>query len=207
MFNFLDLPVICQINVCVQADEDVFLQLKYCKGVEHLFGEESVYCQRIFEERTRRIYSSELCELNYPKIDWSLFYAIAKYIYDQIQIDFHNIFEKLELNGMNCLLEYQMINFFRPKLFDEYRRDIADKACIYGSVDILQWLDIIPTDYYIFEAIRKEHLNIVEWLDKKDFEFENYHMQGARTYGICYNWFIEHNYYPNTMWYGRRPEN
>ncbi len=99
--HLLDLPLICQVNVCVQSDEEVFVSLQYLTGLEHLFGyaeHGSKYSERIFEERTRRLYSDELVQLKTKDISWEYFYS--------------NVLIKFYLEFILCYLNQKESNYF-----------------------------------------------------------------------------------------------
>ncbi len=201
--HLLDLPLICQVNVCVQSDEEVFVSLQYLTGLEHLFGyaeHGSKYSERIFEERTRRLYSDELVQLKTKDISWKYFYIRTKFVFDMKNADVNMLTEKMiEHQPYNCLFEICLLQFLHPKKFTANKLSIANSACLYNSIDVLEYLHIIPEEHNITQAIYNDHLETVKWLHSNDYEFTISNLQYVVVNSKIYRFLVENNYTPISL--------
>ena len=202
MFEYLlKLPILCQVNIIAYLDDSTLQHLIDMIEFNHLFGKKSIHSENIYREKTLKYYHSDFLKFKTNSITWKSYYYSLVHILDNL-----DRIDDLVTNFSFSLYKYQILRYVRPTEFKQYEQSIVDHFTLYDNIEIMKWLKLFPTDYYIFLAVQDEHMKVLEYLHENDFEFNFYHFQLVEHNSRMFHWFSERNYVVENMWNDVRRE-
>ncbi len=222
VFNFQQLPIICQIQILLFVDKESFTHISKTKELKYLFTYPN--SERLYEERSK-LYCNCFMKHKDNEKTWNQFYnyccnpreyyarsdIVKEGNLTELKIH-HEIYKPL--HGSYILNEQCNANYYGHLHILEYYESFgikfdtfdANESCIGGHLHILEFLiarNAYPNEHGANEAAKRGHLHILKFLATYNLYPENIGFQMAigNEHEDIVEWLLKTKRYSDTIVY------